>query len=94
LPDPRKRRGTRTTAKRPGDRVARAEGARYSLLHRTPSKRGECTEHPPTDDDLADHTSLTTWVAAPIPLDLSVLDPPGKNQGVGRFETPTFSFGA
>lgn len=41
--------------------------------------------HPLTDDDLADHTTLARWIGTPVALDLSVLDPPGKNQGVGRF---------
>lgn len=41
--------------------------------------------HPLTDDDLADHTSLAHWIGEPLELDLSVLDPPGHNQGVGRF---------
>lgn len=41
--------------------------------------------HPLTDDDLADHTTLARWIGAALPLDLSVLDPPGKNQGTGRF---------
>ena len=41
--------------------------------------------HPLTDDDLADHTSLGHWIAEPLELDLSVLDPPGVNQGVPRF---------
>jgi DOPA 4,5-dioxygenase len=41
--------------------------------------------HPLTDDDLADHTSLAIWIGEPLPLDHSVLDPPGKNQGVARF---------
>ena len=41
--------------------------------------------HPLTDDDLADHTSLARWIGTPLELDLGVLDPPGKNQGVGRF---------
>ena len=46
--------------------------------------------HPLTSDDLADHTSLAQWIGAPIPLDLSVLDPPGVNQGVGRFGKSDF----
>ena len=46
--------------------------------------------HPLTDDDLADHTSLGTWIGEPLPLDLSVLDPPGMNQGVGRFGKTDF----
>ena len=41
--------------------------------------------HPLTDDDLADHTTLATWIGDPLPLDHSVLDPPGMNQGVARF---------
>jgi len=41
--------------------------------------------HPLTDDDLADHTSLALWIGDPLPLDESVLDPPGMNQGVARF---------
>ena len=41
--------------------------------------------HPLTDDDLADHTSLAVWIGEPLALDHSVLDPPGKNQGVARF---------
>ena len=46
--------------------------------------------HPLTDDDLADHTSLGQWIGEPLPLDLSVLDPPGKNQGVARFGKTDF----
>ena len=41
--------------------------------------------HPLTDDDLADHTSLARWIGNPLPLDQSVLDPPGMNQGIARF---------
>ena len=41
--------------------------------------------HPLTDDDLADHTTLAQWIGEPLPLDESVLDPPGKNQGIARF---------
>lgn len=41
--------------------------------------------HPLTDDDLADHTTLAHWIGEPIDLDVSVLDPPGENQGVARF---------
>ena len=41
--------------------------------------------HPLTDDDLADHTTLAVWLGEPIPLDESVLDPPGQNQGIARF---------
>ena len=41
--------------------------------------------HPVTDDDLADHTTLAEWIGEPLPLDSSVLDPPGHNQGLARF---------
>jgi len=41
--------------------------------------------HPVTDDDLADHTTLANWIGEPLPLDLTVLDPPGRNQGLERF---------
>ena len=41
--------------------------------------------HPLTDDDLADHTTLAEWIGEPLPLDESVLDPPGRNQGIARF---------
>jgi len=46
--------------------------------------------HPLTDDDLADHTSLGHWIGEPIDLDVTVLDPPGLNQGVARFGKSDF----
>ena len=46
--------------------------------------------HPLTEDDLADHTTLGRWIGAPLALDLSVLDPPGKNQGIPRFGKTDF----
>lgn len=46
--------------------------------------------HPLTDNDLADHTSLATWIGQPLDLDLTVLDPPGKNQGIARFSKTDF----
>jgi DOPA 4,5-dioxygenase len=46
--------------------------------------------HPLTDDDLADHTSLAHWIGEPVALDVSVLDPPGVNQGVARFGKSDF----
>src|SRR5437868_11733922 len=46
--------------------------------------------HPLTDDDLADHTNLGQWIGEPVALDLSVLDPPGMNQGVPRFGKTDF----
>ena len=46
--------------------------------------------HPLTDDDLADHTTLARWIGEPVELDVSVLDPPGHNQGVERFGKTDF----
>ena len=46
--------------------------------------------HPLTDDDLADHTTLAHWIGEPVELDVSVLDPPGENQGVARFGRSDF----
>jgi len=46
--------------------------------------------HPLTDDDLADHTSLAHWIGEPVELDVTVLDPPGVNQGVPRFGKSDF----
>ena len=46
--------------------------------------------HPLTDDDLADHTNLAFWIGEPVELDVSVLDPPGHNQGVERFGKSDF----
>ena len=41
--------------------------------------------HPLTDDDAADHSTLARWIGEPLDLDMTVLDPPGKNQGIARF---------
>lgn len=46
--------------------------------------------HPLTDNDLADHTELARWIGEPVDLDLTVLDPPGVNQGVTRFGKSDF----
>ncbi|HEY0414322.1 MAG TPA: DOPA 4,5-dioxygenase family protein [Allosphingosinicella sp.] len=46
--------------------------------------------HPLTHDDLADHTVLARWIGKPVALDLTVLDPPGRNQGVARFGKADF----
>ena len=46
--------------------------------------------HPLTDDDMADHTTLAHWIGDPVELDVSVLDPPGTNQGVPRFGKSDF----
>ena len=59
--------------------LARIEGSRLRAL-----------VHQLTDDDLADHTSQALWIGEPVTLDLSVLDPPGMNQGVARFGKSDF----
>lgn len=46
--------------------------------------------HPLTLDDLSDHTDAGEWIGAPIELDLTVLDPPGINQGMARFGRTDF----
>ena len=46
--------------------------------------------HPLTDDDLADHRSLGRWIGEELELDLTTLDPPGRNQGVARFGKTDF----
>lgn len=46
--------------------------------------------HPLTLDDLGDHTHLGRWIGEPVELDLSVLDPPGVNQGFARFGKADF----
>ena len=46
--------------------------------------------HPLTNDDMADHTTLSQWIGEPVELDLSTLDPPGLNQGVARFGKSDF----
>ena len=43
-----------------------------------------------SDDDLADHTALAHWIGEPVELDVTVLDPPGTNQGVARFGKSDF----
>jgi DOPA 4,5-dioxygenase len=44
----------------------------------------------PLTDDLADHTSLAQWIGEPLELDVTTLDPPGRNQGVPRFGKTDF----
>ena len=46
--------------------------------------------HPLTLDDLGDHTYLGRWIGEPVELDLTVLDPPGINQGIARFGKTDF----
>ena len=46
--------------------------------------------HPLTLDDLGDHTHLGQWIGEPVELDLTVLDPPGVNQGIARYGKTDF----
>ena len=46
--------------------------------------------HPLTDDDLADHTTHARWLGTPVALDVTTLDPPGRNQGIPRFGITDF----
>ena len=46
--------------------------------------------HPLTLDDLGDHTHLARWLGEPVELDLTVLDPPGVNQGFARYGKTDF----
>lgn len=61
-----------------------------AVLERIKASRLRALVHQLTDDDLADHTSQALWIGEPVPLDLSVLDPPGMNQGVARFGKSDF----
>lgn len=64
--------------------------ALQTILDRIRSNRLRALVHRLTDDDLADHTSRALWIGEPLPLDLSVLDPPGTNQGIARFGKSDF----
>jgi aromatic ring-cleaving dioxygenase len=46
--------------------------------------------HPLTLNDLGDHTYLGRWIGEPVELDLTVLDPPGVNQGIARYGKTDF----
>ena len=61
-----------------------------AVLERIKANRLRALVHRLTDDDLADHTSQAVWIGEPFILDLSVLDPPGMNQGIARFGKSDF----
>jgi DOPA 4,5-dioxygenase len=61
-----------------------------TVLERVKASRLRALVHQLTDDDLADHTSQALWIGEPLTLDLSVMDPPGMNQGVARFGKSDF----
>ena len=66
------------------------EGARPDVVAAIESSGLRALVHPLTDDDLADHTTLAHWIGEPVELDVTVLDPPGQNQGVARFGRTDF----
>jgi aromatic ring-cleaving dioxygenase len=67
--------------------VERSRGAIISAIEASGLR---ALVHPLTDDDLADHTALAQWIGEPLELDASVLDPPGRNQGILRFGRTDF----
>jgi DOPA 4,5-dioxygenase len=67
-----------------------AEGALPAVVSAIEGSGLRALVHPLTDDDLADHTSLAQWIGEPVELEVSVLDPPGVNQGVSRFGKSDF----
>ena len=66
------------------------ESARTAVTREIEKTSLRALIHPLTDDDLADHTTLAHWLGEPLALDLSVLDPPGVNQGLHRFGKTDF----
>jgi aromatic ring-cleaving dioxygenase len=66
------------------------EPARPAVIAAIEATNLRALVHPLTDDDLADHTELGHWIGEPLELDVSVLDPPGHNQGVARFGKTDF----
>ena len=66
------------------------EDARSAVVAAIEASGLRALVHPLTDDDLADHTSLAYWIGEPVDLDVTVLDPPGHNQGVARFGNTDF----
>lgn len=61
-----------------------------AMLERIRSSGLRALVHQLTDDDLADHTTQAIWIGEPLVLDLSVMDPPGMNQGFARFGKSDF----
>ena len=61
-----------------------------TVLERIKASRLRALVHQLTDDDLADHTTQALWIGEPLTLDLSVMDPPGTNQGFARFGKSDF----
>lgn len=66
------------------------QGSRPAVISAIEATGLRALVHPLTDDDLADHTTLAHWIGEPLELDVTVLDPPGINQGVPRFGKSDF----
>ena len=66
------------------------EDSRTSVIAAIEASGLRALVHPLTDDDLADHTSLARWIGEPLALDVTTLDPPGRNQGIPRFGKTDF----
>ena len=66
------------------------EHSRTSVIATIDASGLRALVHPLTDDDLADHTSLARWIGEPLALDVTTLDPPGRNQGIPRFGKTDF----
>ena len=66
------------------------EDSRTSVIATIEASGHRALVHPLTDDDLADHTSLARWIGEPLALDVTTLDPPGRNQGIPRFGKTDF----
>ena len=66
------------------------ESARLEVVAAIEAAGVRALVHPLTDDDLADHTTLAHWIGKPVELDVTTLDPPGRNQGVARFGNSDF----
>ena len=66
------------------------EDSRTSVIATIDASGLRALVHPLTDDDLADHTSLARWIGEPLALDVTTLDPPGRNQGIPRFGKTDF----
>ena len=66
------------------------EGSLHDVMRVIEASGLRALVHPLTDNDLADHTTLAHWIGEPLALDVTVLDPPGMNQGVPRFGKTDF----
>ena len=78
------------TAELSGEQAGSREESDEKVLAAIEATGLRALVHPLTEDDLADHTSLAHWIGEPVELDVTVLDPPGVNQGIPRFGISDF----